>query len=103
MGTIDRNDASVEVAKMRISRFEEELANPHATPASLEDAHFPLFGIRWSHNVAAAIGSKRLNHILAIARNSPLPTTSYNSSDSRLKEAMADECSYPSICGNGCH
>ena len=99
METIDRDAVTAQVATMLASRFEKALKDPQATAASLEAAVFPLFGLRWIRSIVRAVDSRWLNRLLAFARNSPLPYRTYKSTASLLNDALADDCSFPPVCG----
>ena len=47
--------------------------------------------------VGGKVGSRWINHLIAFARNSPPPLSSYNSTASLLHDALADDLSFPPV------
>ena len=100
METVDRDVATAHVAASLATRLEKALLGPADNPASLKDAEFPLFGIRWAREVVQKVGPRWLNRLLAFSRNSPLTISSYRSTASLLKDAMKDDLSFPPVWEN---
>ena len=64
------------------------LAGRFASAFALSHAPAPVFGIRWSSEVVRRVGSRRLNGLLVLIRNSKLSQENYNRVAHLWKEAF---------------
>ena len=94
----DRLDATIESAKLLSPRFERVLRDRVAPSARFEGAISPLYGIRRISPFVKSIGSRELNRILALGRNSALPLKICNSTASLLGDALAGDFEFPPCC-----
>ena len=85
---VNRDIATSAAAELSMGRLNRSLRPTVASSKLLEAAIIPIFGIRWSAQVIRRVGSRKLNGILCVLRNSPLSQTSYARISQLWKDAL---------------
>ena len=88
--------ATAAAASLVLDARRKVLAGRFASAFALSHALAPVFGIRWSAEVVRRVGSRRLNVLLVLLRNSKLSQENYSRVDQLWKEGFFnDENSFP--------